>query len=71
MPVIGNIARKTYGILLFIGPKGQYWEYNFKAKKFSRSIRGIASLIGNKGYKIVIDNNGNAHIVLENGIETQ
>ncbi|MGQ9628039.1 MAG: FkbM family methyltransferase, partial [Anaerolineae bacterium] len=68
MPVIGNIARRIYGIFLFVGPKGQYWEYNFKAKKFSRLIRGIASLIGNKGYKVVIDINGNAHIVLENGI---
>ena len=62
IPVIGNIANRTYGILL-------YWEYNFKAKRFNRLIRGIASLIGNKGYKVVIDNNGNAHIVLENGIK--
>jgi FkbM family methyltransferase len=69
IPLVGKIASKVYGILLFIGPKGQYWEYDFKAKKFGRLIRGIASLIGNKGYKVVIDNNGNAHIVLENGIK--
>ena len=61
MPLIGNIASRTYGILLF-------WEYNFKAKKVSRLIRGIASLIGNKGYRVVIDGNGNAYVILENGI---
>jgi FkbM family methyltransferase len=69
MPLIGKIASKVYGILNFVKPRGQYWEYDFKAKKFGRLIRGIASLIGNKGYKVVIDSNGNAHIVLENGIK--
>jgi FkbM family methyltransferase len=68
IPLIGNIASRTYGILLFIGPKGQYWEYNFKAKRFNRLIRGIASLIGDRGYRVAINNNGNAYIVLENGI---
>jgi FkbM family methyltransferase len=62
IPLVGKIASKVYGILSL------YWEYNLKAKRFNRLIRGIASLIGNKGYKVVIDNNGNAHIVLENGI---
>ena len=69
IPVIGKVATRAYGVLLFIGPKGQYWEYDFKAKKFGRLIEGIASLIANKGYKVVIDNNDNAHIVLENGIK--
>ena len=69
IPFVGKIASKAYGIFLFIGPKGQYWEYNFKAKRFNRLIGGIASLIANKGYKVVIDNNDNAHIVLENGIK--
>lgn len=58
-----------YGILLFVGPRGQYWEYNFKAKRFSRLTKGIASLIGSKGYKVVTNGEGNAHIILENGIE--
>ena len=69
IPVVGTIASKAYGILNFIKPGGQYWEYDFKAKKFGRLIEGVASLIGNKAYKLVIDNNGNAHIVLENGIK--
>ena len=71
IPVVGTIASKAYGILNFIKPGGQYWEYDFKAKKFGRLIRGVASLIGNKGYKVVTDNNGNAYIVLENGILLQ
>lgn len=69
IPFVGKIASKVYGILLFIGPKGQYWEYNFKAKRFNRLIGGIASLIGSRGYKVAIDGNGNAYVILENGIK--
>jgi len=68
IPVIGKVATRAYGILLFIGPKGQYWQYNFKAKRFNRLIRGISSLVGSSGYKVVTNGNGNAHIVLENGV---
>ena len=56
----------------FIKPGGQYWEYwkyDFKAKKFDRSIRNIASLIGDKGYNVVINNDGNIYIILKNGIK--
>lgn len=69
MPFVGKIALRIYGIFNFIKPGGQYWEYDFKAKKFDRLIRDIASLIGDKGYKVVINNDGNAHIILKNDIK--
>jgi len=68
IPFVGKIASRVYGVLLFIGPKGQYWEYDFRAKKFSRFVRGIASSVGDKGYEVVINGNGHTRIILENGI---
>jgi hypothetical protein len=55
-------------VLLFIGPQGQYWQSNFKAKRFDRLIRSVASLIGNKGYRLLINADGKAYVILENGI---
>ena len=64
IPLVGKIASKVYGIL-----RGQYWEYNFKAKKIDKIIRKIISLIDDKEYKVVIANDGKVYIVLENGIK--
>lgn len=69
MPFVGKIAFKVYGTFNFIKPRGQYWEYDFKTKKIDRLIRNIASLIGDKGYEVVISNDGKVYIVLKNGIK--
>ncbi len=68
MPFVGKIAFKVYCTFNFIKPGGQYWEYDFKAKKNDRLIRDIASLIADKGYDLVIDRSGNVYIILKNGI---
>ena len=68
MPFVGNIALKIYSIFNLIKPRGQYWEYDFKAKKFDRLIRNVASLINDRGYKVVI-NSDSIYIVLKNGIK--
>ena len=69
MPFMGKIALRIYSIFNFIKPGGQYWEFDFKAKKIDRLIRNIASLIGDKGYEVVINNEGNVYIILKNGIK--
>ncbi len=69
IPFVGKIASRIYGIFNFIKPGGQYWEYDFKVKKFDRLIRNIASFIDDKGYNVIINNDGNAYIVLKNGIK--
>jgi len=69
IPFVGKIASRIYGIFNFIKPGGQYWEYDFKVKKFDRLIRDIASLIDDKGYNVIINHDGNAYIVLKNGIK--
>jgi FkbM family methyltransferase len=68
IPVIGRVATRAYRVLLFIGPKGQYWQYNFKAKRFDRLTRAVASLIGSKGYRVAVSGSGAAYVILENGI---
>lgn len=69
IPFVGKIVFRIYGIFNFIKPGGQYWEYDFKVKKFDRLIRNIASLIEDKGYNVIINNDDNAYIVLKNGIK--
>ena len=69
MPFAGKIGLKIYSIFNFIKPGGQYWEYDLKVNKIDRLVRNIASLIGDKGYNMVINNDGNIYIVLKNGIK--
>lgn len=68
MPFVGKIAHRIYGIFNFIKPGGQYWEYNFKAKKIDKFIKKIV-LIADKGYDLVIDSSGSVYIILKNGIK--
>jgi len=69
IPFVGKIASKIYSILNFIKPGGQYWEYNFKAKKFDRLIRNIASLISDNGYSLTIKSDSRIFITLTNTIK--
>lgn len=69
MPFLGKIAFKVYGTFNFIKPGGQYWEYNFKAKKTDNFIKKIVLLIADKEYDLVIDRSGKVYIVLKNGIK--
>ena len=69
MPLLGKAAVRIYGMVNFIKPGGQYWEYEFKAKKFDKFIRNIVLLIGNKEYNVVVNGNGDVYITLKNGIK--
>ena len=69
LPIFGKIALKLYNVYNTIKPGGQYWEYDYKAKKIDKNIKNIVSSISDKGYSLVIEGGDKIFIVLENGIK--
>lgn len=68
LPFLGKTLSNAYRFLNLIKPEGQYWKYDFKAKKMHKLIWELASLIDDNNYQLAINNSENVYITLKNGI---